>query len=120
MGYAAASKDYRVYNLTTQKVQVCRDVIFDENSHWNWELKRIEKDELEGPLVHSAEVPEPALANNEDEDPNSEALSESSKQKIRLLSDIYENCNFMKLEPSTFEEAENMKNGKMLCRRRYL
>ncbi|TXG68897.1 hypothetical protein EZV62_003832 [Acer yangbiense] len=37
LGCAMNSKAYRVYNLETKKISVCRDIKIDENAHWNWE-----------------------------------------------------------------------------------
>ena len=35
VGYATESKGYRIYNLSAAKVQISRDVHFDENAYWN-------------------------------------------------------------------------------------
>ena len=43
MGYATESKGYRIYNLNIAKIQTSRDVQFDENSCWNWDLKGVDK-----------------------------------------------------------------------------
>ncbi|KAK1618802.1 hypothetical protein QYE76_024319 [Lolium multiflorum] len=36
VGYEVGSKCYRVYNPATKKVQVTRDVLFEENRQWDW------------------------------------------------------------------------------------
>jgi len=36
VGYEAGSKAYRVYDPTTRRVHVSRDVVFDESSQWVW------------------------------------------------------------------------------------
>jgi len=33
------SKAYHLYNLTTKKIHISRDVVFDENNNWDWECK---------------------------------------------------------------------------------
>ena len=43
VGYAIESKGYRIFNLNTAKIQVSRDVHFDENSYWNWDLKGVDQ-----------------------------------------------------------------------------
>jgi hypothetical protein len=35
-GYEEGSKAYRMYNPTTNKVHVTRDVVFEEDRVWNW------------------------------------------------------------------------------------
>lgn len=35
LGYVVMSKGYRVFNLSTQKITVSRNVIVDENTYWN-------------------------------------------------------------------------------------
>ena len=42
LGYEQGSKAYRVYNPATKKVQVSRDVVFDEENAWNWDGAAVE------------------------------------------------------------------------------
>ena len=37
VGYEEGTKGYRVYDPSTNKVQVTRDVLFEESRPWNWE-----------------------------------------------------------------------------------
>ncbi|XP_070677935.1 uncharacterized protein [Malus domestica] len=46
MGYGTIEKGNRVYNLSTQKIILSRDVIFDKDSTWNWETRVEEKDNV--------------------------------------------------------------------------
>ena len=46
VSYGTSEKGYRVYNVSTQKIILSRDVIFDEDSTWNWETKVEEKDSV--------------------------------------------------------------------------
>lgn len=39
MGYSSVSKGYRVYVLSTQKIEVSRDVMFEEHKGWNWDTQ---------------------------------------------------------------------------------
>ncbi|XP_070664630.1 uncharacterized protein [Malus domestica] len=40
VGYGTSEKGYIVYNVLTQKIILLRDVIFDEDSMWNWETRK--------------------------------------------------------------------------------
>lgn len=42
IGNSLIVKGYRVHNLKTKKIQVSRDVKFDELARWNWDKKEIE------------------------------------------------------------------------------
>lgn len=39
MGYSSVSKGYRVYVLNTKKIEVSRDVVFEEHKSWNWKTQ---------------------------------------------------------------------------------
>ena len=39
LGYSSNVKGYKVFNLKTKKVQVSRNIKFDESTRWNWEKK---------------------------------------------------------------------------------
>ncbi|KAG6391565.1 hypothetical protein SASPL_149321 [Salvia splendens] len=43
VGYSNMSKGYRLYNLKTRSIITSRDVIFDENASWNWEVNEVQK-----------------------------------------------------------------------------
>ena len=43
VGYSSQSKGYRLYNLQTDKIIVCRDILFDKNISWNWNDEKVEK-----------------------------------------------------------------------------
>lgn len=36
VGYEAGTKGYRLYNLTTQRVHISRDAVFEEERSWDW------------------------------------------------------------------------------------
>jgi hypothetical protein len=40
IGYEEASKCYRMYDPATDKLQVTRDVVFEESRAWNWDAER--------------------------------------------------------------------------------
>ncbi|TXG55930.1 hypothetical protein EZV62_017243 [Acer yangbiense] len=41
LGYAANSKDYRVFNLQAKKLIISRDIQVDEDAYWDWENEHI-------------------------------------------------------------------------------
>jgi hypothetical protein len=98
VGYATELKGYRIYNLNVAKIQISRDVYFDENSWWNWDLKGVDqknKAALE-PTVRSIGV---------EVQPDIEATSDTVVLKVRPLSDVYKRCNLVHPEPTNYIEA---------------
>ncbi|KAK4386674.1 Retrovirus-related Pol polyprotein from transposon TNT 1-94 [Sesamum angolense] len=43
LGYSTQSKGYRIYNLKTKKLIISRDVEFDEDTMWNWDEEKVER-----------------------------------------------------------------------------
>ena len=41
-GYELGTKRYKCFDLETSKVYICRDVIFEEKSRWNWRNFNVE------------------------------------------------------------------------------
>jgi hypothetical protein len=98
IGYAAESKGYKIYNLNGAKIQISKDVHFDENSCWNWDLKEVD---------HKTTVAlELAVRRTGVEDQlDIEATSDTIVLKVRPLSDVYERCNLVHAEPTNYTEA---------------
>lgn len=46
LGVSDESKGYRLYNPVTKKITVSRDVIFEEDAKWNWNLATSEQNVL--------------------------------------------------------------------------
>jgi len=98
VGYAAESKGYRIYNLNGAKIQISKDVYFDENSCWNWDLKEVDH--------KTTAALEPAVRRIGVEDqPDIEATSDTTVLKVRPLSDVYERYNLVYAEPTNYTEA---------------
>ncbi|RVX01546.1 Pleiotropic drug resistance protein 3 [Vitis vinifera] len=99
--YAAESKGYRIYSLSRMKIVISRDVHFDENSYWNWDLKKVHKCDQTTPSIL-----EPAIESTIIEGPlDVEATSDTPVLKMRPLSDMYERCNLVHAEPTCYTEA---------------
>ena len=43
LGYDSQAKGYRIFNLSTEKIMISRDVEFDEDASWNWVEEKLEK-----------------------------------------------------------------------------
>ena len=54
MGYSESSKDYRIFFPGFKKIDINRDIIFEEDSTYNKSGKRPAEDpeELEAPRIH--------------------------------------------------------------------
>jgi len=81
VGYSLIAKAYRIYLPHHNKIIVSRDVKFMEFDSWSWENDKIESQEV-----------------NEDVD-------DEPVRVVRSLSDIYQRCNVVIMEPAGYEEA---------------
>jgi len=82
VGYSSSLKVYRIYLPQSNKVIVGRDVKFLESDSWNWE--DCEKFEFQ----------------EENEDVNDEPI-----RGTRSLSDIYQRCSVVVMEPEGYDKA---------------
>ena len=83
------------------KIVISRDVHFDENSYWNWDLKKVHKCDQTTPSIL-----EPAVESTSLEDPlDVEATLDTPMLKVRSLSNVYERCNLVHAEPTCYTEA---------------
>ena len=99
IGYAAESKGYRVYNLNKTKIQINRDVQVDEYSNWNWKMNEVD---------HRVITLKPTTERTDDETKEQtdiEATTDSDVGKISSLADVYERCNLVHSEPTTYTEV---------------
>ncbi|KAG8479813.1 hypothetical protein CXB51_029308 [Gossypium anomalum] len=103
VGYSSTNKGYRVYDPSTKKILVSRDVRFNEGRIWSWndaDARLTDEDQLENSLELAEEGPA-------DED-----FDEESVRGTRTIADIYQRCNVTIVEHSNFEEAAKNKNWK--------
>ncbi|CAL8990716.1 unnamed protein product [Prunus brigantina] len=104
---SSQSKGYRIYNPKTKKFMISRDVEFDEPASWNWEKEKVERKSVNitQPCKEETEktpgtIPQPTTPPAIQH----EGLPEP-EQRTRSLQDIYETCNFITIEPKSFEVA---------------
>ncbi|RVW12561.1 Retrovirus-related Pol polyprotein from transposon TNT 1-94 [Vitis vinifera] len=101
VGFAAESRGYRIYSLSKMKIMISREVHFDENSYWNWDLKKVHKCDQTTPSIL-----EPAVESTSLEDPlDVEATSDTPMLKVRPLSDVYERSNLVHAESTCYTKA---------------
>ena len=134
VGYGNCEKGYRLFNLKTQKINISRDVVFNEDTKWNWE-EGVE-DEITVPITigetgnevesltqisahspHQSQLqqspqhtlPQSHSENSQDTQSSDSQNSTSSSTPVKLksLSEIYATCNYCIVEPENFEEAES-------------
>ncbi|RVX12855.1 Retrovirus-related Pol polyprotein from transposon RE1 [Vitis vinifera] len=80
VGYAAESKGYRIYSLSRMKIVISRDVHFDENSYWNWDLKKVHKCDQTTPSIL-----EPAIESTIIEGPLDVEATSDTPEAARFL-----------------------------------
>ncbi|KAL0392758.1 UNVERIFIED_CONTAM: Retrovirus-related Pol polyprotein from transposon TNT 1-94 [Sesamum radiatum] len=119
LGYSTQSKGYRIYNLKTKKLIISRDVEFDEDAMWNWDEEKVERQSV---MIPKETPPQQQQEEGTDQaemerrsqqapgsprrpPPSEEIEEENPPRRTKLLSDIYETCNFIMLEPENFETA---------------
>ncbi|KAL0410958.1 UNVERIFIED_CONTAM: Retrovirus-related Pol polyprotein from transposon TNT 1-94 [Sesamum latifolium] len=106
VGYNDQSKGYRLLDPFTKKVIISRDVIFDENSAWDFKEKQIvEYEYYHDPLTSQAGPSQ--VQNDESQGIEDDFDGESPPRKTRPLSEIYETTEQVLFvsEPQSFEDA---------------
>ena len=98
-------KAYRVFNLKTKKVQLSRDVRFDEKLIWNWEKQIVEDAEpdLDGGAAGIDE--EDGSENDEVAELESDESGGIPVRGTRTLQDVYQRCSMAVTEPVDSMEA---------------
>ena len=109
LGYSTQSKGYRVYSLETNKLIISRDVKFDEDAAYNWETQEVERKTVNIPLPPRQEIDQnEVLTQPTTQEPAQviESPPDSPVRRTRPISEIYETCNLVLMEPESFEAAQ--------------
>eukprot|EP00257_Ricinus_communis_P027923 XP_025015337.1 uncharacterized protein LOC112536724 [Ricinus communis] len=96
-------KGYKIFELNNKRIELSRDMSFDESSFWNWNSHEVEKHELLSLLAPTFEVEEEENVNDELFDVHN--TSDTQVLKTRPLAEVYKRCNFIFAEPANFDEA---------------
>ncbi|KAM1461179.1 hypothetical protein ACFX11_045561 [Malus domestica] len=127
VGYGICEKGYRVFDPSSNKIILSRDVHFDENASWEWE--NTDKSEIQVPMIIENQMADCSEGQNQVEvrEPRqfldtstqvedvvaslSENVFESSQttdhtpQKWRSVNEIMAQCNMCIVEPENYEDA---------------
>lgn len=137
IGYYSKTRAYKLYDPTNCKVIVSRDVVFQKNIGWNWDVNQSStstltvEDSEEGVVIPSNACDsslreEPINSDSEGSNnscPTSRATGmdncqeqghsdDSPPRRYKALSDIYQSCSFALnvAEPVTYIEAAKSEN----------
>lgn len=104
IGYNNHSKGYRVFNLESQKVEVCRSVKFDESALWDWSKKEVASSPNSGAACDYYDI-----ADQED-NLDEESYDHEPVRGSRPLQDVYDRCNTAMNEPVCTADALQQEN----------
>ncbi|CAL2255037.1 unnamed protein product [Prunus armeniaca] len=117
LGYGSYEKGYRLYNLESGKVIISRDVIFNEESSWDWNAQKESSISIpltdvvaeNGKEIDEAYGVQTEMA-EENEAEHTEAVTgpqefDHTPRKFKSIAEVYERCNVCIIEPESFEEA---------------
>lgn len=98
-----------MYNVSSKKVFVSRDLVVEESSHYDWDRDTVVKKQGESTPIATPNLqksdasssPNAGIEHNSDVD----MTTDSPILKTRSLAEVYEQCNFALVEPSSYEEA---------------
>ncbi|CAL9028826.1 unnamed protein product [Prunus brigantina] len=128
LGVSEVSKAYKLYNPVTKKIVVSRDVIFDEDTMWNWSENRSvqqqipvyddsDNEEVAAPETQAQQPPQPEVQSSEQfEEERYNLRDENSRKRPAWMMDYDvsysssddENAHFALLvdsDPITYTEA---------------
>ena len=98
MGYAIEFKGYKIYNLKEAKIQISRDMDFDEDACWNWELMDVDR-------RNTAAIKSAAGRTIDEDKTNIDATLDSAVRKVKSLAKVYERCNLVHVEQTCYIDA---------------
>eukprot|EP00268_Persea_americana_P066488 TRINITY_DN9059_c1_g1_i12.p1 TRINITY_DN9059_c1_g1~~TRINITY_DN9059_c1_g1_i12.p1 ORF type:complete len:238 (-),score=67.70 TRINITY_DN9059_c1_g1_i12:459-1172(-) len=92
LGVSEVSKAYKLYNPVTRKIVVSRDVIFDEDTMWNWSENRSvqqqipvdddsDKEDVAAPETQAQQPPQPEVQSSQQSEEEGYNLRDENSRK---------------------------------------
>ncbi len=111
IGYSSEQKGYRYFNSSTWKLQVSRDVMFDEMVNWYSPLKVAEDGKARNGDVLSNVEQESQLINGPQESSISRFSSTPWKGRLRSSNIIHGNSQTSSRNPHIDDESSDLKKS---------
>ena len=96
----------RLYNLKKKKIVICKDVLFSENSSWDWNQGSVQQHYVPDNVVQDEDIPKKLELNppqqtssHSPEQPsprhsNVQSTPSSTPIRMRSLNEVYESYNY--------------------------
>ena len=92
LGYSS-SKGYIIFYLKSDKLILSREVKFDEAAGWDWKNQKTSYSD-------SFSIEQPQLSEDE-------LVDDVPVRRTRSLKDVYQRCNLVSSEPTSYAEAQD-------------
>jgi hypothetical protein len=111
IGYSLQQKGYRCFNPSTHKLQVSKDVVFDEMVNWYSPLKVVENGEVRNDDVSSNVEQESQLISGPQEFSISGFNSIPWKGRLRFSNNVHGNSQTLSKNPHVDDESNDFKKS---------